>query len=166
MTARGAPGGLLSGLAQSLTDAFRGLALVLATERNIRIHAWAAFSALGAARVLPVEIPQVIWVLSAVALVVLAEMLNTAIEAMVDLVSPGRSGAAGRAKQIAAAAVLAAVGYALWVAVVVFGPRLAELPAAMARAAALFPWRFWPGFLGWAAIGAAIFLPRRKVSDP
>lgn len=163
MSAPNGPRGLVAGLASSLVDAVRGLALVLATERNIRIHAWAAYTALATARVLGVEVARTVWVLSAVALVVLAEMLNTAIEAVVDLASPGRREAAGRAKQIAAAAVLSAVAYALGVAAAVFGPHLADLPAAFTRAASAAPARFWLAALGWVAIGGAVFLPRRKL---
>ena len=50
------------------------------------------------------------WALAAlaIALVVAVELLNTALEAVVDLVSPGEHPLAKRAKDVAAAAVLVA----------------------------------------------------------
>jgi diacylglycerol kinase len=56
-----------------------------------------------------------------------AEALNTAIEAVVDLASPGRHPLAGRAKDVAAGAVLVTVGAAGLVALLVFGPHLWRL---------------------------------------
>jgi diacylglycerol kinase len=52
-----------------------------------------------------------------IALVVCAELLNSAVEAVVDLVSPADHPLAKRAKDVAAAAVLAAAAGAVAVAV-------------------------------------------------
>lgn len=63
-------------------------------------------------------------VVLAIAGVWVAEALNTAIEAVVNLASPGRHPLAGRAKDVAAGAVLVAVAAAALCGLVIFGPRL------------------------------------------
>jgi diacylglycerol kinase len=62
-----------------------------------------------------------------IGLVLVLEALNTALEALVDLVSPGYHPLAKVAKDVAAAAVLLAAITAVAVGLVVLGPRLAEL---------------------------------------
>ncbi|TGE26802.1 diacylglycerol kinase family protein [Hymenobacter metallicola] len=53
-----------------------------------------------------------------------AELLNTAIEVVVNLVSPGYHPLAGKAKDIASGAVLMAGFGALGVGLLIFGPRV------------------------------------------
>jgi len=53
-----------------------------------------------------------------------AEALNSALERLTDLVSPGFHPLAGKAKDIAAGAVLIALVGAISIGVVIFGPRL------------------------------------------
>jgi diacylglycerol kinase len=53
-----------------------------------------------------------------------AEGLNTALERLTDLVSPGYHPLAGKAKDIAAGAVFLAVLGAVSTGIVIFGPRL------------------------------------------
>ncbi len=58
-----------------------------------------------------------------------AELLNTAVEAVVDLVSPEYHPLAGRAKDVAAGAVLVVALAALVVGLLVFGPYLLHFRA-------------------------------------
>lgn len=104
--------------------AFRGLAVAARAEAHVQIElAWAAGIVTWGVweRVALAE-----WALlaSAMALVLTAELLNTAIEAVVDLASPDRNPLAGRAKDVSAAAVLITVFYAVAVTLIVFGPRI------------------------------------------
>ena len=62
--------------------------------------------------------------IAALALVWIAETLNTAVERLTDLVSPDFHPLAGRAKDVAAGAVLMAMLAAVSIGIVVFGPRL------------------------------------------
>ena len=62
-------------------------------------------------------------VLLALGLIWAAEGMNTALERLTDLVSPGFHPLAGMAKDIAAGAVLLASVGALLVGVIIFGPR-------------------------------------------
>lgn len=64
------------------------------------------------------------WIVLSIALVLVSELLNTAIEALVDLVSPGYHALAKRAKDAAAAAVLLAAIAAVIIGCTVFIPKL------------------------------------------
>ncbi|HEY5962296.1 MAG TPA: diacylglycerol kinase family protein [Polyangiaceae bacterium] len=90
----------------SFVYAGRGLVELVRTERNARIHV--GFAVLVVALGLWLGIPaREFGVLCAtITLVVAAEALNTAVEAIVDLVSPDYHPLARRAKDIAAGAVL------------------------------------------------------------
>ncbi|HEX7340391.1 MAG TPA: diacylglycerol kinase, partial [Rhodanobacteraceae bacterium] len=57
-------------------------------------------------------------------LVLLAELLNSAIEAVVDLVSPGHNELAGRAKDLGSAATFIAMALVVLTWVLVLGQRL------------------------------------------
>jgi diacylglycerol kinase (ATP) len=59
-----------------------------------------------------------------------AEALNTAIELVIDLVSPDVHPLAGRAKDVAAGAVLISACGAVVVGILVFAPHLFGVPAA------------------------------------
>ena len=89
--------------------AFAGLSAAWRTERNLRIHAVVAAAVIAAGAVL--RLPPAAWavVFLAIALVLAAELLNSAVETIVDLVSPQEHPLAKRAKDVAAAAVLVAV---------------------------------------------------------
>ena len=96
------------GLTASFGYAFEGLAAAWRTQRNVRIHAAVAVAVVMAGVAL--RFPPVAWAVVAltIAFVVAVELLNTAIEAVVDLVSPEDHPLAKRAKDVAAAAVLIA----------------------------------------------------------
>jgi diacylglycerol kinase len=113
---------------QSLLRSFRvswdGLVEALRTDRNLRIHAAATVLVALAGlwfRLRPAE-----WSVLAltIGLVWVSELLNTAIEAVVDLASPEHHDLARRAKDIASAAVLVAAVAAVVVGLAIFGPRL------------------------------------------
>jgi len=93
--------------------AFAGLFAAWRSERNLRIHAVVAVGVIVAGIVL--RLPAAAWaiVFLAIALVVAAELLNAAVETVVDLVSPDDHPLAKRAKDVAAAAVLVAVAGAV-----------------------------------------------------
>lgn len=111
----------------SFAHAFRGVAALLATQPNARIHAAATAAALALAGALRVAAGEWIALALAIALVWTAEALNTAIEALCDVASPQPHPLVRRAKDVAAAAVLFAAAGAVVVGILVFGPRLAGL---------------------------------------
>lgn len=107
--------------------AFRGIALLFATQANARIHLAAAFAVFAAG--LFFQVSRTEWILLAlsICLVLMAEALNTALEFLTDLVSPGYHELAGKAKDTAAGAVLICALGAAGVGIAIFAPRLLAL---------------------------------------
>lgn len=110
---------------QSLRVAARGVREAIAEERNLRTHlVITAFVVLLGAwlRVSPVE-----WglLLLCIGLVLSVELLNTAVEAVVDLTSPEYHELARKAKDIAAGAVLTVTVLAVLIGLVILLPPLA-----------------------------------------
>lgn len=104
--------------------AWAGVRHVYRTQANFRIEVWAGVLALTLTAWL--RAPQAP-VLLACALVLSLELLNTALEAVVDLVSPEWHPLAKVAKDASAGAVLVASLGALGVGVAVLGPPLLRL---------------------------------------
>lgn len=99
--------------------AFAGLVAAWRSERNLRIHAGVAAAVVLAGVAL--RLPPAAWaiVFLTMALVVAAELLNAAVETVVDLVSPEDHPLAKRAKDVAAAGVLVAAAGAVAVGICV-----------------------------------------------
>ncbi len=123
-------------LAQSFHWAWDGLADAALRERNMRIHLGLGVLASSAASLLPLDGGEQALLLLTVALVVAGEAANSALEAVVDLVSPGWDERARVAKDAAAAAVLALAAGSVVVLLAVAVP---ALPALRARWQGLLP---------------------------
>jgi diacylglycerol kinase (ATP) len=112
------------GRAPSLIDsfnyAFEGIIHVLRTQRNLRIHFLAAVLVFGAAIAVGVTRLQLMALVLAIAFVLVAEMLNTAIEGVIDVSTTSFDPNAKLAKDIAAGAVLIASITAVAVGFLVF----------------------------------------------
>ncbi|MEJ8548009.1 diacylglycerol kinase family protein [Brevibacillus borstelensis] len=109
---------------RSFSYAFAGIAHTVKTQRNMRIHVAAAVLALLMAWWLDISRNDVLLVFFTIALVFSLELVNTAIEAAVDLASPDRHPKAKAAKDAAAGAVLVAAVLSVLVGLFVFGPPL------------------------------------------
>jgi len=111
---------------RSFGHAFRGGRTLVATQPNARVHAVAtlAVTALGIA----LQIDRLEWVALAfaMALVWLAEAMNTAVELLADEVTLEQRERIGQAKDVAAFGVLAAAVGAAAVGLLVFAPRLLD----------------------------------------
>ena len=109
---------------QAFRAAFQGIVKVVAQERHMRFHLVAAVAVILFAWCL--ELSSLAWVavIFAIALVLTAELLNSALEEVVDLVSPQRQAKAGYAKDAAAGAVLIASISAFFIGCIVFLPKL------------------------------------------
>lgn len=90
---------------KSFGFALQGFRYTLATERNIRVMLGGAALAVVMGLVLQLDLVSWAIVLLCIGCVLAAELMNTAIETVVDLVSPEYHPLAGHAKDIAAAAV-------------------------------------------------------------
>jgi diacylglycerol kinase len=104
--------------------ALRGIGAALRTEPHLRFHAAATLAVVVLAAVLPLGTAERALLALAVGLVWVAELVNTALEGLVDLVSPGLHPGAGRVKDVAAGAVLVAATSAAVCGVLVLGPPL------------------------------------------
>lgn len=113
--------------AQSFVFAGRGLWWLLTSQPNARIHAVATIAVVALGARLSLTTSEWCAVLLAIGLVWTAEGLNSALEALADRVAPERHPLVGRAKDIAAGAVLAASIIAALVGVLIFGPKLLAL---------------------------------------
>lgn len=112
----------LTGRLRSFGHAFRGLKVLVQTQHNARIHVVATILAVAAGALLRISPTEWVLIALAVACVWATEALNTAIEFLVDLVSPEHHALAAKAKDVAAGAVLVAAVGALIVGGLVFGP--------------------------------------------
>jgi diacylglycerol kinase (ATP) len=115
-----------SSLIHSLNYAFEGIIHVLRTQRNMRIHVAASVAALIAGLALGVTRAELLALVFAAALVLVAEMINTAIEAAIDLSTSSFDIRAKIAKDVAAGAVLVTAATAVIVAYLVFADRIAN----------------------------------------
>ncbi|MEX2212066.1 MAG: diacylglycerol kinase [Gaiellaceae bacterium] len=120
---RARPGG---SVLESFNFAFEGIIHVLRTQRNMRIHFAIAVLVLVVALVSGVDKMELIALLLAIAFVLIAEMLNTAVEAAVDVATTSFDPMAKLAKDIAAGAVLIATGVAVAVGYLVFSGQVAD----------------------------------------
>lgn len=115
----------------SLADAFRcagaGVVATVRTERNMKIHVCAAAVAVALCIVLPVEPWGLPCVLLCIGVVMALECVNTAVEAVVDLVSPEWHELAKRAKDAAAGATLIAAVASVAVGAAVYLPAVVSL---------------------------------------
>ncbi len=107
---------------KSFTHAFVGLASLLRTQHNAWLHLIATALVVGAGFTLHVSAEDWRWLIAAMALVWLAEALNTAFEHLCDAVRPEIHASVKRAKDIAAAAVLISAVAAALIGWVTFAP--------------------------------------------
>lgn len=89
---------------KSFLIAIQGLRIAIMTERNVRIMFAGGLFAIVMGLILRIDAISWACVLVCVGVVIVTELVNTAIETVVDLVSPEFHPLAGRAKDVAAAA--------------------------------------------------------------
>ncbi|MEP6671883.1 MAG: diacylglycerol kinase family protein [Chthoniobacter sp.] len=111
----------------SFVWAGRGVLVMIRTQSNAQIHAVAALGVVIAGFFFGISRGEWCAVVGAIGLVLTAEGINTAIEAVVDLASPERHPLAERAKDVAAGAVLLAALAALVIGLLIFGPHVLAL---------------------------------------
>lgn len=112
---------------KSFGHAFDGLALMLKTQHNAWLHLAASLGVTALAWWCDVSAADWRWLLAAMAMVWVAETMNTAVEFLCDVVSPQYALAVKGAKDIAAGAVLIAAMAAAAIGALTFWPYLAAL---------------------------------------
>lgn len=108
----------------SFLDALRGLAVLLRTERNARVHAAASLLVVSLGMALGVDRLSWCWLITAMAMVWAAEAFNTAVERLADRVTLERDPLIKQAKDLAAGAVLVTAVAATLIGLLVLGPPL------------------------------------------
>lgn len=114
-------------LYKSFGYAFQGIFHTIRTERNIKIHC--AIAVLVTISGIWLQISRTEWMICFIlfGLILALELVNTAIEATVDLCTEERRPLAKKAKDAAAGAVLIAAIFAAVIGLMIFVPRLLEL---------------------------------------
>ncbi len=115
---------IIRNILRSFGYAIEGIFYMLGTQRNARVECVAGVLVVGVATWLRVTTADWAILLLTIGVVLAAEAINTAIERMVDLLSPERREEAKHAKDAAAAAVLLVSIAAVGVGLVVLGPPL------------------------------------------
>jgi len=114
-------------LVRSFGYAFKGIAYAAITQLNFRVHLVAMFTAVFMGYWLKISGNEWRWIMLCITLVLVVELLNTAIETLTDLVSPHYNEKAGRVKDVAAAAVVITALFALITGIIIFLPKLINL---------------------------------------
>jgi len=118
--------GLVAGRWRSLMCACAGIATLLKSQTNARVHALATVVVFALGMVLGLPLADWCWIVAAVAWVWIAEALNSALEFLADVASPEWDPLVKKAKDVAAAAVLIAVFAAVMIGLLVLGPPLLD----------------------------------------
>lgn len=114
-------------LINSFKFAFKGIGSSLKSERNMKIHFTMMFLVIIAGMLFNISMWEWITCFILFGLVISLEIVNTAIEIVVDIVSPKYDVSAGRAKDIAAGAVLVNAIVAAIVGLLIFLPKVIGL---------------------------------------
>lgn len=111
-------------LIKSFGYAFSGAGYAFGTQLNFKIHCIALLCVLALGWYLNISAQEWLWIVGVSGMVIVAELFNTAIEVLVDLVSPNYHEKAKIVKDVAAAAVLIAAFVAVIVGLIIFFPKL------------------------------------------
>lgn len=114
-------------LIKSFKYAFEGLTTAFKQEKNMKVHVLIAVLVLILGFAL--KISKIDWIICtfAIVMVITAELFNTAIETIVDMITMQKNEKAKIAKDVSAGAVLiTAIGAAI-VGIIIFSPKIMEL---------------------------------------
>jgi len=107
--------------------ALNGIWHASVTQLNFRVHLVCAIVAVYGGYALHISNDEWLWIIFCIGMVLVAELLNTAIEFLTDLVSPEYNKKAGLVKDMAAGAVLITAITALTIGLLIFVPKLLVL---------------------------------------
>ena len=110
---------------KSFRYALQGLLYALVTQHNFRIHVVATAAVIGLGFLWGISAQDWRWLVVAIAIVLAAELVNTAFEHLCDVVQPELHASVKAAKDVAAGAVLVASVAAAVIGLMVFWPYVA-----------------------------------------
>lgn len=118
---------MLKARIKSFVYAGKGVKFFFKSQPNARIHAFAAVLAVGFGFLLKISDLEWVSIMMVIGAVLVTEAINTALEELVNFVSPEYNPKAGIIKDVAAGAVLLAATTALGVGLIIFLPKIIEL---------------------------------------
>ena len=118
---------VFTGRIKSFAHALRGMAYLVRTQPNARVHLLATVAVCMAGAYVGLSRDEWVWISVAIVLVWGAEAFNTALEVLADTLHPAQHPGIGRAKDVAAGAVLIAALGAAVIGLLIFVPHLAGL---------------------------------------
>ncbi len=111
--------------------AFMGIIDLVRIQRNAQVHLFVIIVLIAVSLAWRISAMEWVGLILTMTLVLSLEAMNTAVEAVVDLASPEYHVLAKRAKDVAAGAVLIGAIGAVFIALIIFGPRLLALVTAL-----------------------------------
>jgi diacylglycerol kinase (ATP) len=116
-----------TGRLRSVKYAVRGIGIMIASQHNAWLHAVATVLVVALGLFFGLSRFEWCWIVLAIGSVWMAEAFNTALEFLTDVASPEFHPIAGKAKDVAAGAVLLAAIGAVVIGVLVFWPKVVLL---------------------------------------
>ncbi|MEJ7842040.1 MAG: diacylglycerol kinase [Rubrobacter sp.] len=141
------------GVSRSFEHAYRGVVSAVRTQRNMRFHVLAAVGVLVLSLLVGVSELELAVLVLTILMVFVTEMLNTAMEFVVDLVTTEYHPLAKLAKDISAGAVLVSSVGAVLVGYLVLADDLGPLSMETLNSI-----RRWPGHLTLVALGVVVLV--------
>lgn len=109
--------------ARSFRYAWQGIVVSFRSEANLRIHVFIAVLVLICGFMFKISIQEWLICILCFGLVISMELMNTVVETLVDYISPEEHPLAGKAKDIAAAAVLVSAVFSAIAGLIIFVPK-------------------------------------------
>jgi diacylglycerol kinase (ATP) len=116
-----------TGRIRSFKYAFRGIWTMIQSQHNAWIHAAATVAVISAGLLWKIDRQEWNWLILAIVSVWTAEALNTAFEFLADATNPTFHPLVGKAKDVAAGAVLITAIGSVIIGLLIFGPHLMEV---------------------------------------
>lgn len=113
--------------AESVTNAARGIRIAFRSQRNLSIHLFTAIVAVALGIILQISLIEMTILVIVIGSVFVLELLNTAMEEIVNMLTLSRKIRAMVAKDVSAGAVLIACFAATVVGCLIFLPRLINI---------------------------------------
>lgn len=111
----------------SFLYAFRGIKYAFQGQRNIKVQMCSGIAAVAAGLILKVQTIELIAIFLISGMIIALEMVNTAIEKMVDILSPEFNRSYGAIKDIMAGAVLVLAITSVIIGIIIFLPPLIKI---------------------------------------
>lgn len=111
---------------KSLSPAFQGILFIIKNEKNTWVHLLASVFAIFLIFILKLNYLESLFFLTAIFLVWIAEIFNSAIEYTMDFIHPEKSSKIKIIKDISAAGVLFSATYALIVAIIMIISKMSK----------------------------------------